>query len=91
MGQVHLQFKGKDIIIESQGNGRFDAVNNALKQQFNLDYTNLTYSEHAMEIGATSRAIAYVGITDKYNKTYFGAGIDTDITTAFNKSFTQCY
>lgn len=86
MGQVHLQFKGKDIIIESQGNGRFDAVNNALKQQFNLDYTNLTYSEHAMEIGATSRAIAYVGITDKYNKTYFGAGIDTDITTASIKA-----
>ena len=86
MGQVHLQFKGKDIIIESQGNGRFDAVNNALKQQFNLDYTNLTYSEHAMEIGATSRAIAYVGITDKHNKTYFGAGIDTDITTASIKA-----
>ena len=86
MGQVHLQFKGTDIIIESQGNGRFDAVNNALKQQFNLDYTNLTYSEHAMEIGATSRAIAYVGITDKYNKTYFGAGIDTDITTASIKA-----
>ena len=86
MGQVHLQFKGKDIIIESQGNGRFDAVNNALKQQFNLDYTNLTYSEHAMEIGSTSRAIAYVGITDKHNKTYFGAGIDTDITTASIKA-----
>ena len=86
MGQVHLQFKGTDIIIESQGNGRFDAVNNALKQQFNLDYTNLTYSEHAMEIGATSRAIAYVGITDKHNKTYFGAGIDTDITTASIKA-----
>lgn len=86
MGQVHLQFKGKDIIIESQGNGRFDAVNNALKQQFNLDYTNLTYSEHAMEIGATSRAIAYVGITDKHNKTYFGTGIDTDITTASIKA-----
>lgn len=86
MGQVHLQFKGTDIIIESQGNGRFDAVNNALKQQFNLDYTNLTYTEHAMDIGATSRAIAYVGITDKYNKTYFGAGIDTDITTASIKA-----
>lgn len=86
MGQVHLQFKGKNIIIESQGNGRFDAVNNALKQQFNLNYTNLTYSEHAMEIGATSRAIAYVGITDKHNKTYFGAGIDTDITTASIKA-----
>ena len=86
MGQVHLQFKGKNIIIESQGNGRFDAVNNALKQQFNLNYTNLTYSEHAMEIGATSRAIAYVGITDIHNKTYFGAGIDTDITTASIKA-----
>lgn len=39
-----------------------------------------------MEIGATSRAIAYVGITDKHNKTYFGAGIDTDITTASIKA-----
>ena len=85
-GQVHLAVNGEQITIETQGNGRFDAVNNAMQKQFGLTYGNLIYSEHAMEIGATSRAMAYVGISDSANKTYWGAGMDTDIVTASIKA-----
>lgn len=85
-GQVHLEVDGKQIVIETQGNGRFDAVSNAMQKQFNLSYNNLIYSEHAMEIGATSRAMAYVGITSAEGKTYWGAGMDTDIVTASLKA-----
>lgn len=46
----------------------------------------MIYSEHAMEIGATSRAMAYVGITAENGKTYWGAGMDTDIITASIKA-----
>ena len=51
-----------------------------------IKYDNLIYSEHAMEIGATSRAMAYVGITAENGKTYWGAGMDTDIITASIKA-----
>lgn len=86
VGQVHLTAHGEEVIIETKGNGRFDAASNAMQQQFGLQYSNLIYTEHAMEIGATSRAMAYVGITGENGKTYWGAGMDTDIITASIKA-----
>ncbi|MBR0283676.1 MAG: 2-isopropylmalate synthase, partial [Selenomonadaceae bacterium] len=44
--------------------------------------TNLTYNEHALEIGQSSRAMAYIGITGADGKISWGAGLDTDIITA---------
>ena len=86
VGQVHLMAYGEEVVIETKGNGRFDAASNAMQQQFGLQYSNLIYTEHAMEIGATSRAMAYVGITGENGKTYWGAGMDTDIITASIKA-----
>ena len=85
-GQIHMVVKGKEMTIEGQGNGRLDAVSNAMQQNFGIKYDNLTYSEHAMEIGATSRAMAYIGITAESGKVYWGAGMDTDIITASVKA-----
>ena len=39
-----------------------------------------------MEIVATTRAMAYVGITSENGKTYWCAGMDTDIITASIKA-----
>lgn len=61
-----------------KGNGRLDAVSNALKQYFSIDYEIYCYEEHALERGSSSKAISYVGITC-HNKLYWGAGIDEDI------------
>lgn len=85
-GKVHIKVNGKQTTIECQGNGRLDAVSNAMQSQFGIKYDNLTYSEHAMEIGATSRAMAYIGITGENGKTSWGAGMDTDIITASIKA-----
>lgn len=85
-GKVHVKVNGKQTTIECQGNGRLDAVSNAMQTQFGIKYDNLTYSEHAMEIGATSRAMAYIGITGANGKTSWGAGMDTDIITASIKA-----
>jgi 2-isopropylmalate synthase len=57
-------------------------VSNALQKNLNISYSNLTYNEHALEIGQSARAIAYISITGKDGKTYWGAGSDTDIITA---------
>ncbi len=73
-----------DIIstVEGKGNGRLDAVMNALKDALNADCNLVTYEEHALTEGSHSKAIAYVGITTVGSKMYWGAGIHEDIITA---------
>jgi len=78
MATVTLLYGGKEHIVEATGNGRLDAVSNALKQYFDIGYELTTYEEHALTRGSSSKAIAYVGITMD-GKTYFGAGNDEDI------------
>lgn len=68
--------------IKASGNGRLNAVNNALKRLYQLEYDLITYEEHALEQSSSSRAIAYVGIRDKNGKMHWGAGLDVDIIKA---------
>ncbi len=68
--------------IEATGNGRLDAVSNAIKKAYNLDYTLDTYEEHALEKSSSSRAIAYVGLTWPDGTMTWGAGLDPDIIRA---------
>jgi 2-isopropylmalate synthase len=82
VGEVNMEIDGKPITYTARGNGRLDAVSNAIQENTDVRYTDLTYSEHALEIGSTSRAMAYIGITGKNGKIIWGAGMDTDIITA---------
>ena len=81
-GVVDLEIDGKLVTFNARGNGRLDAVSNAIQENTDIKYTDLTYSEHALEIGANSRAMAYIGITGTDGKITWGAGMDTDIITA---------
>ena len=81
-GEVNLEIDGREITYKARGNGRLDAVSNALQKNLGVSYSNLTYSEHALEIGSTSRAMAYIGITGEGGRITWGAGMDTDIITA---------
>ena len=85
-GNVELEIDGKHITYEARGNGRLDAISNALQKNLNLKYHDLTYNEHALEIGQSARAIAYISITDEDNKITWGAGMDTDIINASIKA-----
>ena len=73
---------GKAKVATATGNGRLDAVSNALKQAYHLDYTLDTYTEHALEKSSSSRAIAYVGLKWPDGKMTWGAGLDPDIIRA---------
>ncbi len=81
-GTVDVKINGQLETFVAKGNGRLDAVSNALQKNLGVKYKDLTYSEHALEIGQHSRAIAYIGIKDEEGKTHWGAGMDTDIITA---------
>ncbi len=81
-GSVDLEINSEHVSYSARGNGRLDAVSNALQKNLNISYSNLTYNEHALEIGQSARAIAYISITAADGKVYWGAGMDTDIITA---------
>ena len=76
------EYKGQSRIIIASGNGRLNAVSNALKKHFRLEYDLVTYQEHALEQSSSSKAIAYVGIRDKRGNMFWGAGVDVDIIRA---------
>lgn len=77
---------GKRIITAS-GNGRLDAVSNAIKQYFNISYELTSYEEHSLTRGSSSKACAYVGVNCK-GKSYWGVGIDADIIRASIEALT---
>ncbi len=81
-GSVDLEINGEHVQYSARGNGRLDAISNALQKNLGVKYTNVTYNEHALEIGQSARAIAYISITGEDGKVFWGAGMDTDIITA---------
>ncbi len=80
--QVTSIFNGKEITTEAEGNGRLNAVSNALKKAYNFEYDLVTYQEHALEQSSSSKAIAYVGIRKPDGTLSWGAGVDVDIIRA---------
>ncbi|MBQ8184698.1 MAG: 2-isopropylmalate synthase, partial [Lachnospiraceae bacterium] len=47
--EVHTTYDGKAEVTYAAGNGRLNAVSNALKKCYGLDYKLVTYQEHALE------------------------------------------
>ncbi|MDY3920337.1 MAG: 2-isopropylmalate synthase [Candidatus Limivivens sp.] len=82
IAEVTVEYNGETKVAIAAGNGRLNAVSNALKKQFRLNYDLVTYQEHALEQSSSSRAIAYVGIKSKEEKLFWGAGVDQDIIRA---------
>ncbi len=78
LAEVKIEHFENEHVIEANGNGRLDAVSNAIKQYFNISYELSTYEEHALSRGSSSKACTYVGITCK-GKKFWGVGIDEDV------------
>ena len=71
--------------VSADGNGRLDAVSNAIKAFFGIDYVLTVYEQHALSVSSASKAISYVGVEGE-GGTYFGAGIDDDIIKSSYKA-----
>ncbi|MED1467700.1 2-isopropylmalate synthase [Bacillus salipaludis] len=68
------------------GNGRLDAISNVLQTTLGIQYKDLLYKQHALEIGSGSNAVSYVGFTALDGAVYWGCGIDADIMTSSVKA-----
>lgn len=77
---VEINGETKEVI--ANGNGRLDAVSNAVRDSLGVSFSELTYEEHALTIGSSSQAISYVGITLDNGKLVWGAGVNDDIIAA---------
>ena len=71
----------KTAIVEATGNGRLDAVSNALKKHFGIQFNLTGYEQHALSSGSFAQAVSYLGV-EAEGKTYWGAGENSDITIA---------
>jgi 2-isopropylmalate synthase len=72
--------------ISGRGNGPIDAFSNALRTGLGMDFSLVSYYEHAVEKGSDSRAVAYIQIEDGQNEKFWGAAMDTSIDIASFKA-----
>ncbi|MBQ8590168.1 MAG: 2-isopropylmalate synthase [Firmicutes bacterium] len=87
--KIQVSIDGNHYESTSSGNGRLDAVSNALKQCEDLDYNISAYTQHAMEHGSDSRACSYVNIVTSDGKNFWGVGMHPDIITASINALTS--
>ena len=81
--KIEVRIAGKVYEFEALGNGRLDAISNALKQSpYTFNYKFITYSEHALSSDSHSKAAAYVCIEDSEGNPFWGVGIHEDIILA---------
>jgi len=74
-----VEIDGIQKELHASGNGRLDAVSNAVKQLLGITFSDLTYEEHALTSGSASQAITYVSIVCEDGRKVWGAGIHDDI------------
>ena len=83
IAKIEVRIAGDEFQFEAVGNGRLDAISNALKMSpYTFDYKFVTYSEHALTAESSSKAAAYVCIEDSDNNVFWGVGTHEDIILA---------
>lgn len=80
--EITILKHGEKKVYHGKGNGRLDAVSNAIMKHFEIEFKLVSYEEHSLQIGSNSQAVAYVGIEDNSGKVTWGAGIKNDIIDA---------
>lgn len=79
---ITIKRDGTPKVYHGTGNGRLDAVANAVKKHFHVEFKLICYEEHALQHGSNSQACAYVGIEAPEGVVTWGCGIKNDIIDA---------
>ncbi len=87
VASVTIKEGDKTDIVEAKGNGRLNAVNNAIRKHYGHVYHLAQFEEHSLSRNSNAYAICYVGITtDEDDKCKWGVGTDEDIIKASIKA-----
>lgn len=91
LAKVSISLNGNVNIVQAHGNGRLDAVTNAIKKYTGIRFKIEHYSEHSLTHGSNSDAAAYMGIRLENGEMSWGAGTDSDIIKAGIKALVSAY
>lgn len=87
-GHSHVSFLGElkyldeSFHIGGEGNGPIDSFFNAIKNLRIADFSFESYSEHAINTGSDSKAVAYIQLRTPLDRPVFGVGISANINLA---------
>lgn len=84
--KLTVKIKGETRVFAGTGNGRLDAISDAIKNGLGLEYTIHTFTQNAVERSSKSKAASYIGIELENGTVSWGAGIDTDIINSSIKA-----
>ncbi len=84
--KLTVKIKGETRVFAGSGNGRLDAISDAIKNGLGLEYTIHTFTQNAVERSSKSKAASYIGIELENGTVSWGAGIDTDIINSSIKA-----
>ncbi|WP_409019429.1 2-isopropylmalate synthase [Brevundimonas vesicularis] len=68
--------------ISGRGNGLISALLDGIRDAGAPSFEIIDYQEHAIGAGTDARAAAYVQCRTSEGRTFFGAGLDSDVATA---------
>jgi 2-isopropylmalate synthase len=80
--QAVILWNGEDLSFPGTGNGPIDAFCNGLRKEAGIQFSLVSYHEHALERGSDSMAVSYIGIEDISGRPFHGVGVDTDTVIA---------
>ena len=84
--KAHLDYFGKNLAINGEGDGVLDAFVEALKKAINIDFEIMEYGEHALGQGADAEAVTYIQIRCDGQR-YSGVAISKDIIASSLNAF----
>ena len=77
---------GEEVSLTGRGNGLISSAVQALNERYGLGLEVVDYTEHALNKGTESHAVAYVECKTEDDRRIFGVGINGDIATASVKA-----
>ena len=79
--QAQLIIEGEYFTVKGSGQGALAAFANAMSQHFNYKMDIQAYSEHALDIGSESKAIAYIHVLIN-DQAFMASAVHEDILSA---------
>lgn len=80
--EVKILDGDKEIEIRGKGTGPVDGFVAAINDHLGLTMSVADYSEHSLQQGSDATAICYMEVKDADDRSWFGAGINSNIVAA---------
>lgn len=84
--QLTYKLDGKEIISEGSGNGPIDACKHALEKEYPNSFVLTDYTQHAHGEKSSAESISYIQVQTQKHETFYGVGVDTNISIASVKA-----